>query len=67
MISKAQNTPDIIYRPHEAQKEERPKCECFSAFEKGEQNTPRRKYRVNVEQGLKERPSRNCHTWGSIL
>ena len=28
---KAQNTQDIIHRPHEAQREGKPKCGCFSS------------------------------------
>jgi hypothetical protein len=37
----AENTQDSIHRPYE---EEKPKCESFSAFQKGEQSSHRRKY-----------------------
>jgi hypothetical protein len=35
---------DSVHRPYEAQEEGRPKCECFCASYKGEQNTHRSKY-----------------------
>jgi hypothetical protein len=34
---KAQNIHDTTYKPYEAQKEERPKCECFSPTQQGEE------------------------------
>ena len=44
MILEAQNTQDIIQRPHEAQEEGRPKHGYFGPSYKGEQSTHGRKY-----------------------
>ena len=41
---KVWNTQDTIHRPYEAHEEERPKCRYYSASQKGEQNSHRRKY-----------------------
>jgi hypothetical protein len=70
IIRKAQNTQDTIYRPHEAQEEGRPKCGyvILWSFLKGDIKYQWEKiHRQRVEERLKERTSRDCPTWGSIL
>jgi len=65
--TKSQNTQDTIHRPHEAQEEGRPKCGCFSHSYNGEQKYSQEEmWTQSLEQRLKERPFRDCPTWGSI-
>ena len=39
VLAQTPNTQDTIHRPYEVQEESRPKLECFSPSQKGEQNT----------------------------
>jgi len=67
IIPKAQNTQDTIYRPHEAQEDRKTKVWMLLSFLEGETKYSQEEIqRQSVEQGLKERPSRGFHTWGSI-
>jgi hypothetical protein len=62
---KAQNIQDKIHRPNEAQEEG--KGWILRSFLEGETEYPWEEIqRQSVEQRLKERPSRDCPTWGSI-
>jgi hypothetical protein len=65
-LPNSQNAQDKIHRPHEAQEEGRPKCECLSPSLKGEKHSWEEIQRQSVEQRLKERQSRDCPTWESI-
>jgi len=52
---KAQNTQDMIHRPHEAQEEGKPKCGCFNPSQKREQKYSQEEIRrQSVEQKLRE-------------
>ena len=57
---------DAFHRPYEVQEEGRPKCRCFSASWGGGKCSQEEIWRQSVEQRLKERPSRDCPTLGSI-
>jgi hypothetical protein len=74
---KAWNTQDTIHKQHETQEEGKPRCgkgnkgwglgEGQGTKKKGVTKYSREQIqRQNVEQRLKERPSRDCPTWGSI-
>jgi len=54
-----------MYRPHEAQEEERQKVDAL-VFLRRENKIQEEIWRQSVEHRLKERPSRNSHTWGFI-
>jgi hypothetical protein len=59
---KAPNTQDTIHRPHEAQEEDQ-SVDASVLLRKGNKILT---WKQNVEQRLKERPSRDCLTWEFI-
>jgi hypothetical protein len=64
----AQNTQDTIQRTNEAQEEERPKYGYFGISDDGGRGEIPIEgvTETNLEERLRERPSRDCSTWESI-
>jgi hypothetical protein len=63
---KASNNQDTIHRPHESQDEERLSVDTLILLRRGNKILMGGMWRQSVEQRLKERPSRDCPTWGCI-